>query len=460
MAEEVIDYLNSIDIPSCLLVSSIEDLKSGIPLLDLLAYFGKKSSTEGIIRKNSKLLSKKDLSLNNICIALKALNLSYKPENVYDNQDLLISVYKSALNFSTPQNTRKILEFESPENSPKSISNKKHGDYVLSSIKREPKLFENSDVFDENTFVHPSPTPIQTNSTNVRPVSENSKFKVIEWLQSLRITPTRKDLKDIPDKCRDGVLLCEILNRIGGRTVAITGYEKNPKSMTAMRNNIQKALKYLRSFPKFSSKFLWDVESILSADPYASWHLLEDIQNFFPKYIPRNSSLSLTRKHLSSPTERIKTNMSPFLTQSFMTNKTKLLASRTSSPRSVTPSTIYPRSTSHTNSTTPVHFETETITFNSQQRIKSWLQGLELAYLLDFQHRHFLQDPLRNGVLLCEVIGVLEQEVPFIRNPICVDDVRKNIDNSLNILQMKRVPIPSSVLRNKDNIIQGMAESI
>ncbi|CAG9332343.1 unnamed protein product [Blepharisma stoltei] len=457
MADDFIDYLNSFNIQSCLVASSIEDLRTGIPLCDLISYFSKNPALEGVIRKESKYISKKEQSLHNLQIALNALNSPWTPEQVYQNQEMLISLYQTVARISKPSNNQKVLEFQSPEDSPKAPLKKRNSTIcsLASSIRHDPLNFSCPEYLEESTVVHPSPSPMPMTSS-ITPITENRKLIICDWLLSMRVLPKNAKLDEIPEICSDGKLFCEILNRIAGRTKAIQGYDKNPKTKTAMKGNVQKALKYLKSFPKFSSQVLWDVDLIVSSDSYAAWHLLDDIRNFFPKYVPRSPSLSLLRKTRNNSIER-NNSTSPILTQSFVNNKSQVLTRQTPSP---TPSTIYPRSTSYTNTTTPIPFEpTDSMSLNTQQRIRAWLSGLELDHLLDFHYRHFLQDPLRNGTLLCEVVSILEQKVPIVRNPVSINEIRKNIDSAMYVLQKRRVPIPSIVLRNKDSIIQGNAES-
>jgi hypothetical protein len=41
-------------------------------------------------------------------------------------------------------------------------------------------------------------------------------------------------------------------------------------------------------------------------------------------------------------------------------------------------------------------------------RVREWLHSLRLAHYLDHEDNGPLADPLRNGVLLCELVAFLE----------------------------------------------------
>ncbi len=63
--------------------------------------------------------------------------------------------------------------------------------------------------------------------------------------------------ENIPGFFQLGIGLCDLINRISGKSAIIKGVQRNPKNSTAVVGNINKALGYLRNFPKMKSKYLW-----------------------------------------------------------------------------------------------------------------------------------------------------------------------------------------------------------
>lgn len=49
-AQDILDWVNSIDLPSCTLVDSLADLKSGVAIADMLSFFLKIPDLQGITR--------------------------------------------------------------------------------------------------------------------------------------------------------------------------------------------------------------------------------------------------------------------------------------------------------------------------------------------------------------------------------------------------------------------------
>ena len=97
----------------------------------------------------------------------------------------------------------------------------------------------------------------------------------MRWLESLRIL--RKNSLDpsiLPDICRSGVLFCDLVNRLEGRSAPIKGLERNPKNKTQALANVNKMLTYMRKFPKMNSRYLWSSNDILQANENVIWGLL------------------------------------------------------------------------------------------------------------------------------------------------------------------------------------------
>jgi hypothetical protein len=77
--------------------------------------------------------------------------------------------------------------------------------------------------------------------------------------------------------CRNGVLVSDLLNKIAGKTTLIKGINRNPTSITAINANFDKIMSYLKEFPRFSSRYLWAQNLIISGVEDVIWGLLDDI---------------------------------------------------------------------------------------------------------------------------------------------------------------------------------------
>ena len=66
-----------------------------------------------------------------------------------------------------------------------------------------------------------------------------------------------KLMSELPKFCRNGVLFGDLLNRLNGREAPIKGMNRNPKNLSVITANFDKAFSYLREFPRFSSRYLW-----------------------------------------------------------------------------------------------------------------------------------------------------------------------------------------------------------
>ena len=91
-------------------------------------------------------------------------------------------------------------------------------------------------------------------STLEYPESNRSNDKdileVYEWIKSQRIV--KASIEEIPQKFIDGTLLCELVNKLEGRGCNLS-YIHNPKTLSACRSNIRKALDYLSNFTRFKT---------------------------------------------------------------------------------------------------------------------------------------------------------------------------------------------------------------
>lgn len=86
-----------------------------------------------------------------------------------------------------------------------------------------------------------------------------------------------KLLTDLPQYCRNGVLIFDLVNRLNGKHDILKGLDRNPKNISSIVSNFNKVLEYLRTFPKFCPRYLWAQKHLLEGNEDVIWGLLDDI---------------------------------------------------------------------------------------------------------------------------------------------------------------------------------------
>lgn len=105
------------------------------------------------------------------------------------------------------------------------------------------------------------------------------------------------------------MLICDVINRIEGRTEVIKGVERAPKNRTQALTNVNKTLEFLRTHPKMNSRYLWSAKNVLDGDEYVVWGLLEDIKTFYT-VAPKTNNHSVSRRENSINRSRFSPNNS------------------------------------------------------------------------------------------------------------------------------------------------------
>ena len=93
-----IEWLNNLDIPSCALVTSVEDLHSGVVLCDVVAYLKSRPFFEDISRHAEVQKNFKKAALNNFKIFYREIggklpiSLVRAPEEIYNYNESLLEI--------------------------------------------------------------------------------------------------------------------------------------------------------------------------------------------------------------------------------------------------------------------------------------------------------------------------------------------------------------------------------
>ncbi|CAG9330151.1 unnamed protein product [Blepharisma stoltei] len=374
-----------------------------------------------------------------------------------------------------------------------------------------PRQHINSYFSKKKEDSHISDTPLKPPEQSIcdaQPVPEIVQEAVIEWLESLQLVRKGSlNYQLLPNVCRTGVLFCDVINRLEGRKEAIKGVERAPKNRTQALTNVNKVLEFLRTHPKMNSRYLWSGKNILEGDEYIIWGLLEDIKTYYtiaprvnnnnksrnevksrtspntslvisPPFTAQQSTIlsipqsSPQNRNTSAPHKTQISSQSPqelAIPKSFLQEKSKNLRSyaasarsrtpgsrstptshtpRTNSPRSMRPPSAY---SSKKNSFSAQHFIPE----EAKKQIRLWLFALDIDYDEIYDNKY--SDPLRNGLLLCELMKVLENvQIKINPNPRNEKAIKENFEKALTVMQEKRTEIPEFIYSDCEILLKNV----
>ena len=143
---------------------------------------------------------------------------------------------------------------------------------------------------------------VEKKEVEIQPVDERTKYRIIKWLQEdvkligSQIT-AQKLSTDLPRFCRNGVLFGDLLNRLNGKEEVIKGLNRAPRNLTSINANFDKVLTYLKSFPRFSSRYLWAQQKVIEGEADVAWGLLDDIWHWFHNKISEHDPAALTHSN-------------------------------------------------------------------------------------------------------------------------------------------------------------------
>ena len=116
-----------------------------------------------------------------------------------------------------------------------------------------------------------------------------TKLKVLDWIANevKLVKYNQRLLEDLPLYCKNGVFLCDLANRLSGRSTTLKGIDRNPKNVTHILSNFNRVLDYFRSFPRFCPRYLWGHRHLMDGNGDVVWGLLEDVWHWhFNKISP------------------------------------------------------------------------------------------------------------------------------------------------------------------------------
>lgn len=358
-----IEWLNSLEIQSCSLVTCLDDLRSGVVLCDLAAYLKSRPNFADVHRHGSFQQNPKKASINNFKIFLREIgarlppSLLRTPEELYSDHEILQELVRYLKKLISKPNLQENTQWPYSRNlTPRQLIPSSPG-RLTHRLQHSPSMID--------IHIHPSS------------VQDPTKESIKNWLVDLKLIKY-----DVVEEIKDGVVLCELVNRLEGKCEVIKGVNKAPKSKSAIQVNIGKALGYLRGIEKMESKYLWSVGDIMQGDEETIFGLLKGLKEFYS--IKRSASVSRSAKILPC----------------------KYLS--------------------------PSRVEAKPEVSNA----KVWVMNMGLGqYLENSEKKHFIDDPCRNGILLYEIIGKIEGiDVPGIVRPKSLASAQNNYEKIFKVI--------------------------
>ena len=488
----LLDWVNSLDVDSCMLASGPADLRYGMVLCDLACHLTAKGPIQGVRRGYVALDGNRQDGVHNLGLFLREFQtflperLRIRAEDLYEDEDTLFEVLKFWAEYKDPgfvaglrletrprkadspqfeatgrliSALRPVLKAKSAAETPPPAQSRPNIDEIppktvnltpTKAISRPPLAQHRP----QQSL--PSEMPLQPPKQagpETSPVSESTKEHLFAWLQSLSLVRRTVKMEDLPGLCTSGVLICDLVNRLEGRMEAIKGVERNPRHRTNIQANFNKALAYLRGFDKMNSRYLWAVADLMAGTEDVVWGVIEDIRGLFKL---STGALDVQRSRSASRDRSISITVSTRVEAAIGFPKALRRPKRPESAQ-ITQSESTPKHSSSALVKSAADYVPGPISKDMEALVKDWLVALKLGPFLGFEGKHYLSDPLKNGVLLCELVSILEKwRIPNIaKSPESVQAVRENVEKALCLLRDRNSSLPLSLLRQGERIAQG-----
>ena len=134
-------------------------------------------------------------------------------------------------------------------------------------------------------------TENNSKSSNSNLISNNLKKKIYSWLIDLNIIKEKIiKIEDIPNLFSNGILYCDLINRLEGKNETIKGIIRKIKTKSDVQVNINKFLSYLRNIEKFPSRNLWNNKEIFNGNEKVIFELLEDLCNYYSNFLLKKNN--------------------------------------------------------------------------------------------------------------------------------------------------------------------------
>lgn len=291
---------------------------------------------------------------------------------------------------------------------------------------------------------HEIPKPSAPHAMPLSVVQED----ILHWMESYDVSPasyvstedsrrpSHLSLTDVAKAFKDGILLCRLVSRLEGREVS--GVDSSPRSTAAELVNINRALAVLRQRRNMNARWLWAADAIQHADPVALWGLLDDMRKEF--------SASGGHSHAGGGAA---------LSRSSSPQRSVLQAHQSSQSLVAPPPAPTPVLTK------PLTDTSDSKLSETESEVRRWLLNMGFALTDHGTAMPTLADPMRNGVLLCELVAFLEGTPisGYAQKPKSLDSARANFEAALTVLR-RRPQIPPVYLWQTEELLKGTRDAV
>ncbi|CAG9321960.1 unnamed protein product [Blepharisma stoltei] len=466
----LIDWVNSLSIPSCLLVSNSNDLKGGCALCDIAAQILNKIPFQNIYRDQALPEHK---AIHNLRVLIKEIKgilpeslRNLTAELLYQDDSKIFALLKwfvRVLDMPFYDKLRSIFrriqtegrESEMTDRPRISESNERITTPSLSTVK--PTLGVNKQLMSTYEDLKMKNLNQVLNSTDDRPNQVSKRLfeplaykgtNLVSLLKDLHVIDANSSDGDFMNLCTNGVLFGDLVNVLEGREEKVKGINRKTRTPTDKAANISKALKYLRGMSKMDSTYLWSEKEILAGNIEVILGLIYQILTFYRR-IPRNEQQLLVPRTPREP----KHDFEPILTR----NSDVLSSSKSVKKLNREYPSLLVTPTYENIHTAPIMITQEII-----DRTIDWLVSLELGHLISTQSREFTTDNLRNGVLFCELASIITKIPNLVKykTPRTLAEAKENIEIAFNTLREVAREVPVSFFYQAENVIKGDINAI
>ena len=419
--------MNSINLPSCLIVSSAEGLRQGPALNDIASLILNTSLPQTIYRENVESEHK---VLHNLKTLVKEIS-TLLPNNLskLTAKDLMTDDSKL---FLLLRWMVKVLDFPFYQKLKSSFA------HIYSKAADVPRKEESVKRFEDYK-------PGLNSSSGGLVVKGIDLVKVLKDMHVF----TGRSFEEFLAQCESGELLADLINIIEGKEERIKGIIRKSKSSTVKSANVMKVLRYLREFPKMPGTYIWSDKEILEGNLEVISGLIYDVLSFYRK-LPRPATTSINRSSIF-PGPSLELNSPRIMVQRNPSPKRPPVTSKLADPKprkEIIPEEMPER---------PIVLSEET-----KERISEWLITLDLGHLVVNPSGDFSGDNLRNGVILCELAALIQRKGSLVKHasPKSVLEARENIEVAFAVFRAHDRGVPISLLSNPNRVIKGESEAV
>ena len=235
-------------------VSSIEDLKSGFVISQIILHSIRRQDLFTVIQGFSKenILARWKVIIDFMRIHFH-LNLNdFLPDEIQNDAGVLFIACKM----------------------------------IIKSLSKNPKKYSQGRMWSSlNTSSSTIYNTFNNNDQACDPVSdlEDEKTSIHQWLQDLKLIPPGIFMHEFMYRIRYGISLIELIKRLETEPARIDGVVGKPKSVADCIKNINFVLRFLRRSTNMNRRFLYTSASVYEGNQEIIYGLLADVRAFYVK---------------------------------------------------------------------------------------------------------------------------------------------------------------------------------